>query len=228
MERKRRRRGTRDDIGKRARTAPTELMRNRRADIIERRSLSSGTSKFCPGCQVAGRWRDFRPKDEVCDDCLILLWDGEDARHAEEIAKSAPDVEKLRLGVRRWSSDSPAWPHLYGPHHMPSQDFTEINCTIADLVYLLLAPGRFDPRGWQEQQGIRMVPKRLARDGAPPSYEVLAPIGTGDLIERLDMALAETVQNVFNYGTKYGRSLLAQLNEGSITLEDFDASRGKR
>jgi hypothetical protein len=215
----------RDGLWRMPEDAPSPELKASRNERLQRRKTAGSTAKPCPGCGRTGG-RNFRPADDVCDECLVLMWDGEDARHQRQAALSG-DLELLRLGVRRWSENSPAWPHWYAPHHSGRDELVELNCAVADLLWLLIGDRKISRVDLSAGRG-RFVPKSMWNTGGRPTDRALLPAGAGDLIERVDAAAQAVIDITYEAGVDRGRSLLSQLAAGEITAGEFDSAVVRR
>lgn len=204
--------------------APSAELKAARYERLNRRRAANSTSKFCHGCGKSGTYRSFRPADDVCDDCLMLFWRGEDADFAREKSKQERELEIILVPVRRWSSGHPAFPSWSNPAYAHSREahdaLEEFQCAAADLLAIFLEPFIVEKNTRSYNSEGKAHPKGHYYTDCPRNL-IYAPPGTGDAIDLFDAAGQRVLTAMHAAGVDRGKSILAQLADGDITVDQF-------
>lgn len=180
----------------------------------------------CPCCQELPPTRFhklYRPKDEVCDTCLIKLWRAEDAIVAEQVRLNSSDLDLIAV--------SRLWPSIDRPRSNGAADPIKQLETLVRGFFRALTADRIERAhdtglGTPEIRGYQIKANPRSAPNMTDALMVTVPPGSRELVERLPVELGKLVAAIYEAGIDHGANMLARLATGEITLDDFD-SRGR-
>lgn len=163
------------------------------------------TRKPCPGCGVR---HSSRSADKVCYSCEALLEEARGHRQEERGGKKRP---YYYTSVARWMK-------YYGATHLEFDRVRELQACMRDLVCAIVEKSSGKAFDYGE------VPPLFSVGFDQGQYGM--EIGLFDpkvavALDRFDLFLRKLLTDVSYAGEDHGRDLLMQLNDGSLSMDDF-------
>lgn len=166
--------------------------------------VKNQTRKPCHGCGETG-WREI---DKLCFDCQKLL---NDAKRLNDSLKQDPNMQEFQLPWRSYSM--PHITHVYSSENDLSDKFQQ---TFFELINLLVIKSS-DGKVWFSSSTEYLISESRETEGKGFMNQDVRRV-----LNELYKIVREISLEAFNQGQKDGRSFLAKLASGEISIDTFN------
>lgn len=181
------------------------------------------TNDICPGCGQAPTTP--RPKNGVCQSCRAIL---NAHKRAAATAQSDGDAAPLRYGLPT------AYHHLPYISHDRAQSFGEPD-PIKHAFWRLALAASTQATGTEPKAETTLLfdaehqPPSMSRFFAyrPEEFRMVRP-AIASALRTLYIEVQDGMARAYNEGKATGTNLLAMLNAGELTTDDFERRAGTR